>query len=141
MPGNRGTRAGRGRRGCGRGIRRFLEPCLLLLLHGGESHGYELQDNLGKFGFSETPADSSTIYRILRSLEERGFVSSRWSEGDSGPAIRVYALSPDGDGYLEMWVRDLKETDRILHRFFNEYQDHMEQHHTGDAGPSDSGKE
>lgn len=115
---------------CGRRINRFLEPCLLLLLHGEESHGYQLLDNLGRFGFSENPADSSTIYRILRSLEERNFVTSRWAEGDSGPARRVYALSPTGDEYLQMWVDDLEETDRILHCFFSEYQNHMELHHS-----------
>lgn len=126
MPGRRR----RGSKGPGRRrINRFLEPCLLLLLHGGEAHGYQLLENLEKFGFSEAPADSSTIYRILRSLEERGFVTSRWSEGDSGPARRVYALSPKGDGYLQIWVEDLRETDRILHRFFNEYRNHMELHH------------
>ena len=125
---------GRRRRGaqnrCGRRITRFLEPCLLLLLHGGESYGYELLDNLERFGFSENPADSSTIYRILRSLEDKGFATSRWAEGDSGPARRVYALSPAGDRYLQMWVSDLEETDRILHRFFSEYQNHMELHHS-----------
>lgn len=125
MPGRR-RRAGRS---CRRRINRFLEPCLLLLLHGGESHGYQLLENLEKFGFSEEPADSSTIYRILRSLEERGFVTSRWSEGDSGPARRVYSLSPGGDSYLQVWVEDLRETDRILHRFFTEYGEHMQMHH------------
>lgn len=123
---------GRRRRGgdsCRRRIRRFLEPCLLLLLHGGESYGYELLENLERFGFEESPADSSTIYRIMRSLENSGFVSSRWTEGDSGPARRVYSLSPEGDRYLQMWVEDLRETDRILHRFFNEYRDHMQKHH------------
>lgn len=127
MPGRR-MRGPRNR--CGRRITKFLEPCLLLLLHAGESHGYELLDNLGRFGFSENPADSSTIYRILRSLEDRGFVTSRWAEGDSGPARRVYALSPAGDGYLQVWVGDLEETDRILHCFFSEYRDHMELHHS-----------
>ncbi|RKZ10049.1 PadR family transcriptional regulator [Candidatus Fermentibacteria bacterium] len=129
-----GTMPGRGRgrahNRCGRRINRFLEPCLLLLLHGEESYGYELLESLGKFGFSENPADSSTIYRILRSLENRGFVTSRWAEGDSGPARRVYSLSSAGDGYLQAWVRDLEETDRILHRFFSEYKDHMELHHS-----------
>jgi poly-beta-hydroxybutyrate-responsive repressor len=129
-----GTLSGRRRRGaenrCSRRINRFLEPCLLLLLHGGESHGYELLENLGRFGFSENPADSSTIYRILRSLEERDFVTSRWAEGDSGPARRVYSLSLSGDGYLQVWVGDLEETDRILHRFFSEYQNHMKLHHS-----------
>ena len=125
MPG-RGR--GRAHNRCGRRINRFLEPCLLLLLHGGESHGYELLENLQKFGFTENPADSSTIYRILRSLENRGFVTSKWSEGDSGPARRVYSLSSTGDEYLQIWVGDLQETDRILHCFFNEYSKHMELH-------------
>ncbi|MEN8207739.1 MAG: PadR family transcriptional regulator [Candidatus Fermentibacteria bacterium] len=125
-----GRRRGAVHNRCGRRINRFLEPCLLLLLHGGESYGYQLLENLERFGFGEDPADSSTIYRILRSLENRGFVSSRWAEGDSGPARRVYSLSPAGDGYLQTWVRDLEETDRILHRFFSEYRNHMELHHS-----------
>jgi len=127
MPGGRRWGGGKGRR---RRINRFLEPCLLLLLHGGESHGYQLLENLSRFGFSDTPADSSTIYRILRSLEEKGYVTSRWAEGDSGPARRVYSLSQMGDGYLQLWVRELQETDRILHCFFNEYREHMQLHHT-----------
>lgn len=119
-----------GRERCRRRINRFLEPCLLLLLHGDDSYGYELQDNLQRFGFSENPADSSTIYRIMRSLEEKGFVSSSWVEGDSGPARRIYRLTQSGDAYLQMWVEDLRETDRILHRFFGEYSDHMKRFHS-----------
>lgn len=114
---------------CRRRIGRFLEPCLLLLLHAGKSHGYELLENLDRFGFDGNPADSSTIYRILRSLEERGFVTSMWSEGDSGPARRVYTLSEEGNLYLHTWVMDLEETDRILHSFFSEYHSHMKTHH------------
>jgi len=106
-----------------------MEPCLLLLLHGGEAHGYQLLENLSRFGFDEEPADSSTIYRILRSLEENGYVSSRWDQGESGPARRVYSLSPRGDRYLGLWVEDLRRTDRILHRFFSEYSQHMKNHH------------
>lgn len=128
MPGRGGRRFGaRGR--CRRRIGRFLEPCLLLLLHAGESHGYELLENLDRFGFTGNPADSSTIYRILRSLEERGFVTSMWAEGDSGPARRVYTLTDEGNLYLDTWVMDLEETDKILHSFFNEYHSHMKIHH------------
>jgi len=129
-----GTVPGRRRQGgfgnrYGRRITKFLEPCLLLLLHGGESHGYELLENLVRFGFGENPPDSSTVYRILRSLENRNFVTSRWAEGDSGPARRMYTLSSEGDRYLIVWVQDLEETDRILHYFFSEYRNHMKQHH------------
>ncbi|MCK4505489.1 MAG: helix-turn-helix transcriptional regulator [Candidatus Aegiribacteria sp.] len=132
MPGR--ARRGYGAQGgCRRRIGRFLEPCLLLLLHAGESHGYELLENLDRFGFSGNPADSSTIYRILRSLEEREFVTSMWSESDSGPARRVYTLTEEGNLYLDTWVKDLEETDRILHSFFSEYHNHMEIHHAIDG--------
>ncbi len=114
----------------GRRINKFLEPCLLLLLHAGESYGYELLDNLERFGFTENPADPSTIYRILRSLENNSFVTSRWAEGDSGPARRVYILSAAGDKYLKLWVSDLEETDKILNRFFSKYRNHMQLHHS-----------
>ncbi len=130
MPG----RGWRGGKHCRRRIRRFLEPCLLLLLHGEETHGYQLLENLSKFGFQEAPADSSTIYRILRSLEEGGFVTSRWDQGDSGPARRVYSLTDQGDEYLEIWVSDLRETDRVLHSFLREYASHMEKHHRRSSG-------
>ena len=132
MPG-RGRRGYGAQGGCRRRIGRFLEPCLLLLLHSGESHGYELLENLDRFGFTGNPADSSTIYRILRSLEEKRFVTSIWSEGDSGPARRVYTLTEEGNLYLNTWVKDLEETDRILHSFFREYHNHMEVHHANDG--------
>ncbi|OPL17699.1 MAG: hypothetical protein AVO35_08510 [Candidatus Aegiribacteria sp. MLS_C] len=131
MPGRRGWRGSGGSR---RRINRFLEPCLLLLLHRGESYGYQLLENLERFGFSDSPADSSTIYRILRSLEDGEFVTSRWTEGDSGPARRVYSLTGRGDVYLKMWVKDLRETDRILHCFFSEYSSHMELHRADENG-------
>jgi PadR family transcriptional regulator, regulatory protein PadR len=129
MPGRRGWGGGRRRK---RRIRRFLEPCLLLLLHGEETHGYQLLEDLDRFGFIGAPADSSTIYRILRSLEEGGFVTSRWDEGENGPARRVYTLTESGDGYLQSWVAELEETDRILHAFFEEYRKHMELFHSGE---------
>jgi poly-beta-hydroxybutyrate-responsive repressor len=101
---------------------------LLLLLHCAEGHGYELVDGLGEFGFDQNPVDSSTVYRILRVLEERGFVTSHWDTDSSGPARRVYRLTEQGDHYLAWWVEDLRETDRVLHHFLETYDAHMEIH-------------
>ena len=73
MPGSgRRWRGGRSEGACPRRIDRFLEPCLLLLLHCNEAHGYELLDWLKPFGFEENPVDLSTVYRVLRGLEEQG---------------------------------------------------------------------
>jgi len=105
-----------------------VEPCLLLLLHCDEIHGYELLDCLKPFGFASNPVDLSTIYRLLRHLEDEGLVTSRWETGSAGPARRLYRLTAEGDRYLACWVADLRQTDQILHHFLDTYDAHMEAH-------------
>jgi PadR family transcriptional regulator PadR len=129
MPyGRRRWRSSQGEEACPRRIHRFLEPCLLLLLHANEAHGYELLEGLKPFGFDQNPVDSSTVYRFLRDLEERGFVISRWDTAGAGPARRLYQITDEGDRYLAWWVDDLRETDRVLHYFMQTYNTHMEIH-------------
>lgn len=113
---------------CPRRILRFLEPCLLLLLHCNEGHGYELVDRLKQFGFAQDPMDLSTIYRVLRSLEARGLVVSRWDTEGGGPARRLYRITDEGDQFLAWWTRDLRATERILSHFLRAYDDHMKEH-------------
>ena len=129
MPQSRGWQRGRGQEACPRRIDRFLESCLLLLLHCDEAHGYDLLDGLKQFGFEQNPVDSSTVYRMLRGLEERGFVTSRWDTGGGGPARRLYLITEEGDRYLGWWVDDLRETDQVLHNFLEMYDSHMKVHH------------
>jgi len=117
--------ARRWRRGWRR-IAGFVQPCLLLLLHHGPAHGYNLIENLK--GLAEEPVDSSVVYRCLREMEEDGLVASRWdTEGSAGPARRVYRLTEEGDRALAWWVAGLRETDRVLHRFLQAYDRHMEE--------------
>jgi PadR family transcriptional regulator, regulatory protein PadR len=117
-----------GEEACPRRIHRFLEPCLLLLLHCNEVHGYELLDCLEPFGFDQNPVDLSTVYRLLRLLEDQGFVVSHWDTKNPGPARRMYSLTEEGDHRLAAWVEDLRETDRVLHSFLDTYDSHMQAH-------------
>ena len=126
--GGRGWRGGRAEGACPRRIDRFLEPCLLLLLHCNEAHGYELLDGLKPFGFEQNPVDLSTVYRMLRGLEEREFVTSYWDTDSGGPARRLYRITEEGDRYLAWWAADLRETDRVLHHFLETYDSHMDEH-------------
>jgi len=100
---------------------------LLLLLHRGSSHGYSLQEELKEFGFEEAPIDPSMVYRALREMEAQGLVTSDWDTEGSGPPRRVYRLTALGDQYLAECVADLREMDRVLHSFFDAYDQHMEE--------------
>ena len=99
-----GRGKGRGRRG-GRGLRRFLEPVLLLRLHEGTAHGYSLLDGMDEFGLAGL--DPSMLYRVLREMEDLGWVSSTWDERQTqGPPRRIYTLSPLGDEVLAEWKEE-----------------------------------
>lgn len=123
MPRGRwGRGIGFGGAACPRRISRFLEPCLLLLLRDDATHGYNLLEALDQFGFARGSVDASVVYRILREMEEAGWVSSQWDTAGSGPPRRVYSVTPDGEEYLAAWINDLRCTRDEIDRFIETYE-------------------
>ena len=121
MPGGRGKGRGRGM-GRRQRVMRFLQPCLLLMLRRGETHGYNLIDGLNEFGFDPDRSDPSLIYRALRDLEDSGFATSRWDDDSQGPRRRVYQITSDGEDYLKTWVEDLRRTQREIEALLLAYE-------------------
>ena len=74
--------------------RRFLPAFLLLSLEReGTSYGYELFETVKSLGLS---VDLAAVYRGLRTMQQRGLVSSQWVSSLSGPDRRLYALTDSG---------------------------------------------
>ena len=116
MPGGRG-----GGRRCG--VRRFLVPCLLVLLQRGPAHGYSLLSDLGEFGFDVDRFDPSLLYRTLHDLEAAELVSSVWVDDSLGPQKRDYAITPRGTEQLALWVEDLRATRNQIDRLLSACED------------------
>jgi poly-beta-hydroxybutyrate-responsive repressor len=94
-------------------VERFIEPALLLLLRDGETHGYDLADSLAKL-VPEERVDHGNLYRLLRSLEEEGLVTSRWRDDLPGRSKRTYELTDAGRDVLGTWADALDRlTDNI----------------------------
>src|SRR6185503_18994271 len=89
-------------------VERFVEPSLLLLLRERPLHGYELIERLPEVA-GEGRIDVGNLYRLLRSLEAEGLVSSEWSAELPGPAKRTYELTDEGRLLLDRWAEALRQ--------------------------------
>ncbi len=117
----RGKRGGRRRRR--RRVMSFLQPCLLVMLHGGGAHGYSLLSGLGAFGFDPADLDPSLVYRALREMETQGLVRSEWGEVSLGPQRRIYRITGLGEQYLADWMADLRRARREIDLLLAAYED------------------
>jgi PadR family transcriptional regulator, regulatory protein PadR len=121
---NRGR--GRGRRGRGHRALHMLRPALLLLLHYGPAHGYTLLEQLEEFGLEDL--NSSKVYRMLRDMEEQGWVVSTWDEEQTqGPPRRVYSLTALGDESLSWHTQELQEARGMIDHLLGAYNRHMKE--------------
>jgi PadR family transcriptional regulator PadR len=101
-------------------VERFVEPSLLLLLRERPLHGYELIERLPEVA-GEGRIDVGNLYRLLRSLEAEGLVSSEWSAELPGPAKRTYELTDEGRRLLDRWAEALREAQADLQGFLDRY--------------------
>jgi PadR family transcriptional regulator len=100
---------------------RYIQPSLLLGLKIKPSYGYELINNIHEFGFVQGQAPPGMIYRHLRGLEADGLVQSKWQTEGSGPARRIYRLTPEGDEVLSFWIGYMQTQADNLKSFIQEY--------------------
>jgi PadR family transcriptional regulator, regulatory protein PadR len=102
---------------------RYIQPSLLMALKGKPSYGYELLQNIDRFGFVEGQAPPGMIYRHLRDMEENGWVVSEWQTDEGGPAKRIYRLTVEGDKVLGAWIDYMNGQANKMLAFIKMYKD------------------
>lgn len=90
----------------GRGLVQLL---IMRILHEKPSHGYQIMEDLGRMTSKNYVPEPGAIYTMLRRMEERGLLASRWESKESGADRRVYTLTEAG-------VRALREGLEIVKR-------------------------
>ena len=97
-----------------------------MLLHHGPTHGYTLIDRLGEFGLEGL--HPSAVYRGLRDMDEKGWVSSSWDvDRTQGPPRRVYRITASGHNVLGAYMQDLRQTHTQIGHLMESYSQHMEE--------------
>lgn len=74
---------------------------ILRLLEEKEMYGYEITDVLEKRSDSTFALKAGTLYPLLHSLEQSGYVTSRETESENGRMRKYYSITDDGKKFLE----------------------------------------
>ena len=71
-------------------------------------YGYVIVQRLSVMTMFEVQRpDITGVYRLLKSMEKKGFLTSTWESATHGPAKRRYALTPGGRTCLARWITTL----------------------------------
>jgi DNA-binding PadR family transcriptional regulator len=99
---------------------RHLPALILLVIAEGPVHGGAVHTALVR----RTPGfkvDTAAIYRTLQALEAEGEVESSWDTLGTGPARKVYRLTPAGWDKLAIWKTDIEYRVALLQNFLSDY--------------------
>ena len=88
---------------------RHLQPTILALLVYGPEHGYGLAAKLSESSLLQgCKPDGPGLYRCLAAMEGQGLVKHVVTPSSSGPAKRLYKLTPKGKKCLGKWIDTLQ---------------------------------
>lgn len=108
-------------------MRGTLEGCILRILQGRLSYGYEIVTRLQQVGFAELR--EGTIYPLLLRLEKKGMISARYQSSPLGPERKYYTLTQEGEVLLaefrQSWQQVSATVNTVLEQGEATYEDKL----------------
>ena len=102
-------------------LAKLVHPAVLTILAGGPLHGYRIVERMAKMPVTGGIRPNPTgVYRVLRALEEEGYVTSTWDLSDRGPAKKSYRLTSAGRQCLDQWIETLDDYRRAIGKLLSE---------------------
>ena len=86
-----------------------IDACVLSVLVNGESYGYRLAQDIS----TVLEMSESTLYPVLRRMEQQGFLSTKNSE-HNGRLRKYYAITPLGGRRLVEFKSEWAEIKRVV---------------------------
>jgi PadR family transcriptional regulator, regulatory protein PadR len=84
----------------------------------GPLHGYRIARRIEQISGNQLALKQGTLYPALLKLEQMGWISSKWSESDSGRRVKVYVLTRAGRRQLQTEAVQWQRATGIVERFF-----------------------
>lgn len=89
----------------------------------GPLHGYRIARRIEQISGQQLALNQGTLYPALLKLEQAGWISSAWSESDSGRRVKQYALTKAGRRQLRKEETSWRQAAGLVARFFDIRED------------------
>jgi PadR family transcriptional regulator, regulatory protein PadR len=91
-----------------------LEYCILSIIKRGDAYASDIIDELKK---AEMIVVEGTLYPLLTRLKNDNLLQYRWEESTSGPPRKYYALTDEGESFLnelgETWNQLIDAVEKV----------------------------
>lgn len=97
-------------------IKGWLDALTLAVCSAAPAHGYAIAAELRDAGVGDL-ADAS-LYPVLKRLSTDGLLVAEWETTETGPARKVYSMTPDGRAALEAHAAEWKHVRKAMDAVF-----------------------
>ncbi|MEG6616107.1 PadR family transcriptional regulator [Peptococcaceae bacterium 1198_IL3148] len=98
-------------------LKGILEGCILKIISEKETYGYEISQQLQKYGFSDIA--EGTIYPLLLRLEKNQFITAQYRQSSLGPKRKYFSITSKGKQDLEAFWASWQQLQTAVNQLFN----------------------
>jgi PadR family transcriptional regulator, regulatory protein PadR len=106
--------------------RGWIQFLIMRILYEKPMHGYQLLEEIEERSCGCHKLEPGSIYTLLRRMEERGLLESRWEKAEGGPDRRVYRLTSKGVEALKTGLTSIIKRRRLFEDLANFYYENFE---------------
>jgi len=105
--------------------RGWIQFLILRVLYEKPMHGYQLIEEIEEKSYGCHKLEPGSIYTLLRRMEERGLLESRWEKVEGGPERRIYTVTKDGVEVLRRGLSSIVKRKLLFDDLTRFYEEHF----------------
>ncbi|KPV62115.1 MAG: lineage-specific thermal regulator protein [Candidatus Bathyarchaeota archaeon BA1] len=106
--------------------RGWIQFLILRVLYEKPMHGYQLLEEIDERSCGCHRLETGSIYTLLRRMEERSLLESRWEKVETGPDRRVYKVTARGAEVLRNGLKTIVKRRALFDDLAAFYKEHFE---------------
>lgn len=111
--------------------RSWIQFLMLRILYETPTYGYQLLNDIEERSCGCHKLETSSIYTVLRRMEEKGLLASTWEKVDSGLDRRIYTVTEKGADVLKRGLSTIIQRKQLFDDLIAFYRQQFEKTEPG----------